>query len=64
MGGNYDFVLVDEVLVNVRFKYFGVLKFWYIYRIGCGFIIIFFYWLKYLYFVGIIVWYYIMIKCV
>lgn len=29
MGGNYDFVLVDEVLVNVRFKYFGVLKFWY-----------------------------------
>lgn len=30
MGGNYDFVFVDEVLVNVRFKYFGVLKFWYI----------------------------------
>lgn len=30
MGGNYDFVLVDEVLLNVRFKYFGVLKFWYI----------------------------------
>lgn len=22
MGGNHDFVLVDEVLVNLRFKYF------------------------------------------
>lgn len=30
MGGNHDFVLVDEVLVNVRFKYFGVPKLRYI----------------------------------
>lgn len=63
MGGNYDFVFVDEVLVNVRFKYFGVLKFWYI-GLDVVLLFIFFYWLKYLYFVGIIVWYYIMIKCV
>lgn len=63
MGGNYDFVFVDEVLVNVRFKYFGVLKFWYK-GLDVVLLFIFFYWLKYLYFVGIIVWYYIMIKCV